>query len=256
MAEDVSAPLPVSPASEAEPAPAGAALAGAPVPPAGFARLLSRRRERALFGQKVQHLIPAIPLLFAGVAALRHGAHGWALVLAVAEIVTSVLLIRSLVAEVRASRRPLPAAGEAAHHHGPDWGEVTAAAVIALEVFERWHETHHWSRPLILTAVITLAAGLAHGRLAAWAQRRRGLHLDAEGLRLGKRFKRTFAARWTELAAVDLGERYAEISTHDGRRHRLDLADLRNRDEVASLLGAAAHHLAALRALPSAGDAG
>lgn len=103
--------------------------------------LRSKRRERAQALQKFQHAIPAVPLLLAGLQAMRSGERGFAFALGVFEIGTSVLLLVTMVREIRAMRRPAIQAARA--HHAVDWIEIFAAGVLTAEVLEHWHLTHH-----------------------------------------------------------------------------------------------------------------
>jgi hypothetical protein len=141
----------------------------------------SRRRERALLAQKLQHLIPALPLLFQGATALASGVEGFGWWLAIAELVTSVLLFVTVVRAIRHYRADaLPHAA-----HGVDWAHVWAAGVLLAEAGERWHLHHHLARPVILTAFVTLALGLFHGRIVARTEHRRSLRVEESGVALG-----------------------------------------------------------------------
>jgi len=185
--------------------------------------------------QKYQHLLPAAPLMVAGVTALRHGAHGFELVLAIFEVGTSALLVATVIRELRAARRG--ASPHASHHpHAVDWFHVVAAGVLATEAAERWHLTHHFPRPMLLTAAVTLALGLFHGRIDAGIQRRRALRLTDDELYFSARPWARFRARWEDVTAIDLDPRYATIRTRDGRTGRLDLADLENAERVRAVL--------------------
>ena len=90
--------------------------------------LRSKRRERAQVAQKFQHLIPVVPLLMAGLQAIKAGEHGFAFALAVFEIATSVLLLGTMVREIRAMRRPAVHAAEVHGDHGVDWVEISRRA--------------------------------------------------------------------------------------------------------------------------------
>ena len=85
---------------------------------------------------------------------------------------------------------------------------------------------------MLMTAVVTLALGLFHGRLARWGERRRALRISGEDLYFGGRPFRAFRARLRDLAAFELDPSRAVIRTRSGRVRRLDLADLDNADEV------------------------
>ena len=203
--------------------------------------LRSRRRKRALAAQKFQHIIPAFPLFAAGVETLRHDPHGLPLILGLFEIGTSALLLGSMIRELRALRR---AAGTShaphAHaQHGVAWFDVFAAGVLLAEAAEHVHVTHHWKRPVLLTAALTLALGLFHGRIESWAEDKRALKVSDEGLSVGRRPFGIFRAKWGELQAIEIGERYASIRTRTGRVRRIDLHDSENADALRAALAEA-----------------
>jgi hypothetical protein len=130
---------------------------------------------------------------------------------------------------------------------------LLTAGVLFVEAFEHWHTRHHLPRPTLLLAGVMIALGLLHGRINALDRRRRTLQLDHHGVRVGKRllFLRPFSAAWGEIAAISLGEREARVRTHRGREHRIDLADLRNPEEVRQALVRAQGYLGALAAVAS-----
>jgi hypothetical protein len=200
--------------------------------------LFSKRRERGMLLQKLQHAIPAIPLLGAGIQRLMHGEQGFALALAVGEILMSVLLLRTIAKELAALRRP--AQEHTAHHGGVDWFHIFAAGMLTVEVLEHWHTRHHLPRPMILTAIFSLALGLLHGRFAAFSKSRRSLRIDAAGIRFGGRFIfHQHFIPWTNLESIDLDDREARLVVRDGRQRRINLKDLRNASEVRQALLAA-----------------
>ncbi len=211
--------------------------------------LRSRRHERALVAQKFQHVLPASGLLLVGAQALRDGAHGGELALAIVEILTSAALVVSFARHVRAVRRPHAAAHA---HHGVDWFDIFAAGVLAAEAVERWHLKHHIARPTILVALITLGLGLFHGRIAAHQARRRVLHIDDSGVRIGGKPFRTFFAAWPDIAAITLAPGLAEVHTRAGATRRLHLDDLHDTERVRAALAAAQAHLQMLRQPPPA----
>ena len=208
--------------------------------------LQSRRLERAQLLQKINHAIPAAGLLVTGLQALAEGAGGAGLTLAIVEIVTSAMLIFTFARGVRATRQSGPRGH--AHSHGIDWIDIWAAGVLFAEVAERWHLTHHLSRPTILTAIITLALGLFHGRIAGSIQRRRAVRITAEGIYVGARPFRGLNARWADVASISAAGQVAEVRTRGGRVRRVDLTDLRNAEEVRAAFAEGSRRLAALRA--------
>ena len=205
--------------------------------------LHSRLRRRGELAQKLNHAIPAAGLLTAAFQALSGGAHGVELALAVAEIVTSVVLLRLLVQSVRAVRAP-----RADHaHHGVDWYDISAAGMLFLEAAERYHLRHRIPAATLTTAAATLAIGLLHGRLAARHEQRRSMRLTSEHLVIGgpNKFVRRFTARWDEIAEIRVGDREAAIRTHQGKTRTLNLADLENAPAVRDALMRAQERLAA-----------
>jgi hypothetical protein len=193
--------------------------------------LRSRRLKRALILQKLNHAVPTVGLIASGVQALGQGAERFGLALAIVEILTSAFLIVTLARTIRAARAPA-ALSHHGSHGGVDWVDIWAAGVLFVEAGERWHLHHHLARPIILTALLTLALGLAHARVESFRRGRRAMRLTADSIRIpGKPF-RSFDAAWAEIAAIEVNNASAQIRTHAGRVRRLDLLDLENADEV------------------------
>lgn len=218
-----------------------------PLPAPVLVPLLSRRRERALWLQKLQHAVPAGALLEAGVEGLLARRGGPGLSLALLEVAFGALLLRSLVVELRALPRWRPE-GDAPAHGGVDWTEVLAAAVLAVEALEHWHTRGHFPRPTALLAAVTLILGLTHARVAAYHLRRRALRIDDDGVRLGGRVFRRFSATWDEILRIDIAPQSATIATRSGRVRVIDLADLRHPETVAAALTEAQRRLATRQA--------
>lgn len=209
--------------------------------------LVSLRRERRRWVQKLTHVLPAVMLVGAGMSRLRAGEQGFGLVLAVAELAVSALLLRTLAKEIAAAQQ------QHAHPHtGVDWFEVLAAGVLALEALEHWHHTGHLPRPTVLTALLTLALGLFHRQFAAFIGPRRLLRIDPEGIRVRSRFRRQLFAPWSDIERIDLDEGKARIVALGGRERSIDLTDLRNASEVRAALLAAQERLADQKACKSA----
>ena len=196
--------------------------------------LVSLRRERRRWLQKLPHALPAVILLGAGVNRLRNGDQGFGLVLAVAELVVSVLLLRMLAKEIAASRQP-----HAPHHKGVDWFDILAAGVLTAEALEHWLHTGHVQRPIVLTILLTLALGLFHRQFADFIGPRRSLRIDQEGIRVRSRFRRQLFAPWPDVERIDLDDRQARIVARGGEERRIDLTDMRNASEIRQALLAA-----------------
>ena len=85
--------------------------------------LLSKRRERALLVQKLQHGVPTVVLLFHGLTRLGEP-HDWSRVVGVAEIIASALVIGAFSHRLRAVSRNTHAGPQSAHH-GVDWIDLS-----------------------------------------------------------------------------------------------------------------------------------
>lgn len=199
--------------------------------------LRSKRRERALLVQKLQHVVAGVVLLFAGLQALGEEARGFGLALAIFEIVSSALLVGSAAIAFRKARRPVDHAHlPHLHHGGVNWMDIFAAGVLFAEVAERWHLKHHIPRPTVLTALVLLTVGLLHGRIARRAERRFTIRVGDDDLYVGGKPFRLLRAKWADVVSIDIGPRYATIRTRAGRERRLDLADLEGASHVRAAL--------------------
>jgi hypothetical protein len=203
--------------------------------------LHSRRRQRGLLAQKLQHVIAGAGLFFSGIQSLSAGAEGLERALAIAGVLTAGLLIAAFARELRAvaGRGKHVQAGH--HRHTVDWMDIFAAGMLFAEAAEKYHLRGHIWRPETLAAVATLGIGLFHGRLAAANERRRSLRVNGTSLSIGGRFRwsRPFTARWDEIRAITTTEREATITRLDGRSRRLNLMDLDNAPAVRAALDAA-----------------
>lgn len=209
--------------------------------------LRSRRRQRAQLVQKLQHVFPAAVLLGAGFQEFLGAVpHGWGLALAITEIVVGLLMLGALARTAYGSRHLLQRRAGPAHtpnhaHAAVEWENFIAAALVLAEGWEhRMHGGHHFPRPAILLAAVLVVTGLLHGRLMRAAERRRALRVDDEGLYMpGRKFQRKIEAKWADLASIELGERWAVVTTRMGRSRTLDLVDLDRGEEVRHALEAA-----------------
>jgi len=195
----------------------------------------SRKREFAQVMQKLQHVVPAAPLLFQGVTRLQHEPHGWSLLLAVAEVGISVLVLGTFVRQLRSTRSPDD--DDHGHGgHGVDWIDVAIGVMLGIEVWAHWYETGHVKRPTVLMAVGIFVIGLLHGRIAARAGRRLALKIDDTGVAIGGRPFRNFTATWHELADVVIEPQRARLVRRDGKTREIDFQDLRNAADVRAAL--------------------
>ena len=186
-----------------------------------------RRAERGLFVRKLQHAIPSMVVLGDGLDHLSHNPHGVELVLGVFEVAAAVLVIGSVVRGVQQLRKRLaaPHADHAHGHHGVDWIDIFIGAMLGVEAYSKYHATAHIPRPTILLAVVMITIGLAHGRLAAWGDRRRELRVGPEGLSVPGRLSRLTLA-WSEVESIEMDDKAAVVRATDGRTQRIDLSNV------------------------------
>jgi len=191
--------------------------------------LHSKRRARAALVQHLQHAIPAFGLAMAGLRTLSEGARGFELGLAIAEVITSALLVVAIVRHTRHSPG-------APHAVSIDWVTVFAAAMLFTEAGERWLRTGHLPRPELLMAVATLVTAAVNTIVA----RRGGPHrlqVSSDGITIVRpRIRRQFSAAWDDITAIEIGDREAVIRTRTGSTGRINLADLQNATDVADTL--------------------
>jgi hypothetical protein len=95
-------------------------------------------------------------------------------------------------------------------------------------------------RPTILLAVVMLAIGLLHGRVATFGDRRREMRINAQGLSLpGSRPFQRLTLSWPEVQSIDIDDDTVVVTAIDGRTRRIDLADVVHPEPIrAALLSA------------------
>ena len=216
----------------------------------------SRRAHKGQFAQKLQHAVPSIVVLGDGIEHLSHDPHGASLALGVAEVGVSVLVIGSVIRGFRRLRAQMAGTAHAHPHapHGVDWIDLCLAAMLAVEAVAKYSANGRLPRPTIVLALTMLVVGLAHGRIAAWGDRRRELRVDEAGIGLPGRFFRRHTLAWTDIASFDLTETAAVITTVNGTTQRLELADLMQPATVRDVL-AQAHARHARAIIPPAAEA-
>jgi hypothetical protein len=160
-----------------------------------------------------------------------HGASALDRAFAGAELAAAALVVVVLVVAWR-------------RRHGTPWAfgwiDVAAAAMLLAEWGDRLAHGGKWLSPVLLTAVFTLAVGLADRPLARLRKRRRVLRLDEEGLHFRFTRLRRFDVPWPEVASMERDGRTFRIRRRHGRERRIDLGRLDNRDHVARALATAA----------------
>jgi hypothetical protein len=205
--------------------------------------LRSKRRQRAVAVQKLQHLVPAVILLGSGAASLTHGPAGVELAIAILEVASGALFVVAAARGLRGAIGPRHA-GTPHAHHGVDWVDVFAAGVVAAETLEHYHRNGHIVRPNVLMILTLLVLALFHDRITAFAEQRRALKISEGGLSVGGRpFRRSLEVAWSELRSIEIADRFATIETASGRTKRIDLADLDNPGPVVAALTRARERL-------------
>ena len=68
--------------------------------------------------------------------------------------------------------------------------------MLSVEAWSHWYETGRVQRPTLLLALTMVALGLLHGRMATAGRRRRVVRIGSDGVWIGERFFRRFAATW------------------------------------------------------------
>lgn len=188
----------------------------------------SRKRQRGMFAQKIQHAVPSFVVFSDGLEHLSHEHPGLSdLALGGFEVVASVLVMVSVVRGFRALLKQTSAAhADHAHAHAVDWIDISLGVMLSVEAWSKYHASGNVPRPTILLAVVMFAVGILHPRLAAWGDWRRQLRVGPDGISYNyRRFARRTLA-WNEVASIDTDERYATITATDGRSHRIDLQDV------------------------------
>ena len=103
--------------------------------------LRSKRQQKALAVQKLNHAIPAFGLLFAGQQAIAQGHDGIGFYLGLFELGSAFALIALTLRELGRAMRPAHHAHPTHHVHGIDWVDIAAGFVLVAEVLEHWHVT-------------------------------------------------------------------------------------------------------------------
>jgi hypothetical protein len=211
-----------------------------------------RRAERGLFLQKLQHALPSIVVLGDGLAHLSHNPHGVELLLGGFEVAAALAVMASVVHGFRKLRASTADDEHAHHHHGVDWIDIFIGAMLSVEAYAKYHASGHIPRPTILMAVTMLVLGMAHGRIAAAGQRRRALRVTEDGISVSLRPFSRLSLAWSEVASIEVDQRWAVITATDGRSKRIDLSAVRQPQAIRDALTQARARLDAARHAASA----
>lgn len=182
-------------------------------------RLRSRRYERVLRTQALQHALVGFTLLLTGLDGLRRP-EGSSL-LAGFEILSGLLLFLAAAREVRGRR----------HGGGAVVSIVDILAGVAATA-EGLHRAHRGSHALHFVyyalAAVMLLRGALHGRIAGI----RRLELDPRGFMLRNSPFRSVRGRWRDLHDVRDTPEAIEFTLADGPPRRFSLSDLENAEEA------------------------
>lgn len=178
----------------------------------------SRRFERALRVQTVQHLFAAVLLITTALTHLTDPKnHHY--VLPVLELVTGAVLIGMAIYEKVRKR-----------HTKMGWVELAGAAMTFVEAIAKLNEPH---RPLFyvlsfVPPVMLLVLGLFHEQI----RRRPSLKVDDEGfeMRLRVLFKRRVP--WSGVSSYRITPTHVEFAREDGSTKRLRITDIVEREQA------------------------
>ena len=193
-------------------------------------RLAMRQRVKAL-----NHLVPALVLMQGAFEAFYGGELSWMRGL---ELAVGAAYLVLLIRELRHLRRH----PTGTVHHGPEWLEVAAAGILALESYHSWHRHHeaelvsgihrtHYL-PWVYGALALVYLGLAFG--AGRLARRQGLHFTKEGfwMRLLP-ISRARRVQWANFQAITVAPNSIDLLLHprpDGPPQLLKLSPYHNAD--------------------------
>jgi hypothetical protein len=184
-----------------------------------------RNFPKAVFVQKLQHAIPSIVVLGDGLDHLAHDPHGVDLALGIFEVGAALLVMASVVHGVIQLRKHVKHVDHV-HAHGIDWIDIFIGAMLSVEAYAKYHATAHIPRPTIVLAVMMIAIGLLHGRLAAWGDRRRQLRVSGDGISMPYLKFARMTLSWAEVASIEMDDRAAVIKASDGRTKRIEFNDV------------------------------
>jgi len=221
--------------------------------------LRTRRQQKAQLAQKVQHAVPSFVLLGDGWARITGGEDGQGLLLGAVEVIAAGLVIGTVARGVIRIRSgtpkglPPPTEGGAeglpaeAHRakagHGVDWIDICIGGMLIVEAYMHYHETGRIKGPTLLLAAVMSGLGLFHGRMTAFAHKRRSMHVSADGISIPGRlpFMR-ITLPWADVAGVEIDGDTARIVANDGRSRLVDCTDAIDRDAVRQAILAAKTH--------------
>jgi hypothetical protein len=211
--------------------------------------LRTRRYQRAQLAQKVQHAVPSIVLLGDGLTRVTGGGeHGQSFLLGALEIIAAGLVIITVVRgfiKFRAGQGKPEGSPSPIHQtHGVDWIDICIGAMLVVETYMHYHETGRIKGPTVLLAAVMFGFGFFHGRITAFAHRRRSMHVSADGISIPGRlpFMRV-TLPWADVASVEIDGDTARIVANNGRVRVIDCTDAIDSNAVRqALLAAKTHH--------------
>ena len=194
-------------------------------------QLQDRRWRRVEWINRIPLALSAIVLADAAWPRLEASA-AWDRAFAAAEIAIAGLLVVTLIVSWRRRHRTAAAT--------IGWIDLVAGVMVLAEWADRLAHGHHWFSPILVTAVVTLAVGLANRPLSRRRERHRFLRLDDEGLRIRINRFRGFHLPWPDVASIERAGDLVRVHGRDGRLRRISLSRFDNGEEVAHALAEAA----------------
>jgi len=207
-----------------------------------------RRTQKGLFAQKLQHAVPAMIVLGDGISHLQHAPSGATLALGLAEVLASLLVMGSIARELRQLRTSGHDSGHIHASHGVDWIDLSLGTMLMVEAYAKFDATGRLPRPTLVLGLGLIVIGLAHGRIAAWGDRRRSLTVDDGGISVPGRFFRRLSVPWSEVAEITSGPATARVIARDGRDQVINLADVMQPEQIRDALLEARQRLASYQA--------
>jgi len=187
----------------------------------------SKRVKRAERAQMLQHGLAGFTLLMDGVERVQRHLSLESLSLGLVDLLVCAALVLIIRRELRGSKP-----SEHGTKHSLGWVDITAAVLLMTEVFQRVYESHKFSRPNFIVAVITLLAGLFHGRIEQFKSQRRFVRLNEQGIDARFSPVRRLKVLWSEILSVRFEESLIRFEGKDGFQKDIKLRDFENASEV------------------------
>ncbi|MFI5250870.1 MAG: hypothetical protein ACHQQQ_00435 [Bacteroidota bacterium] len=182
----------------------------------------TKRQQRA---RMLNHLIPGVLLLFTGVDELT-GGRTEHISLPWLNIIIGLSATILIVYELKYSHKR--------KHSIVNYVDIVAGFILLLEGINHYHPNKFFQPALfyVIIALATILMGIFHHQM-------RNLHQlvqDDEGFTFRNSPFFKFRMRWKDIVAITIGDRLITLTTHDNRKHKINLRRIENREEIKSIL--------------------